>query len=107
MEAANRLQLVQEMLKKDPNDPFLRYALAIEIINSGDKKEGVKQLELLKDSQPDYLATYYQLGKLYEDLGENQKAIPVYQAGIEIAKKQNNNKTYGELSEALWLLDED
>jgi predicted Zn-dependent protease len=107
MEAANRLQLVQEMLKKDPNDAFLLYALAIEIVNSGDKKEGIRQLEKLRLSQPDYLATYYQLGKLYEELSQNEKAIPVYKEGLEIAKKQNNNKTYGEISEALWLIEEE
>lgn len=101
------MQLVQDMLKKDPKDPFLRYALAIEIANTGNKSEAIQQLENLKNSSPDYLATYYQLGKYYEETGETVKAIETYKAGLEVAKNQNNNKTYGEISEALWLLEDE
>ena len=47
------------------------------------------------------------MGKLYEDTGEIDKAILIYRRGRKIANEQNNNKTLGELNEALMLIDEE
>lgn len=55
---------------------------------------------------PDYLATYYQLGKLLEEVGKTEEAIEVYKRGRELAKKTKDVKAMGELSEALMILDE-
>jgi hypothetical protein len=45
------------------------------------------------------------LGGLLSEKGQTDKAIQVYKEGKEVAKKQNDTKTLGELSEALMLLD--
>jgi tetratricopeptide (TPR) repeat protein len=63
-------------------------------------------LEELQQKDPEYLATYYQLGKMQEENGLPEKAISTYQSGIELAKKQNDRKALGELNEALMLLEE-
>jgi tetratricopeptide (TPR) repeat protein len=51
-----------------------------------------------------YVASYYQLGKLYESLNDVEKALEVYKKGIEIAKKMENKKTLLELQEAFNML---
>lgn len=102
-----RLDLVLEMLEKDPNDNFLIYAAALEYKKEGNEKKAAVHLEKLINNFPDYLAAYYTLGKIYENTGEVEKAITTYKKGKEVAKKQKDEKTIGELTEALMLLDEE
>ena len=55
----------------------------------------------------DYLATYYQLGKLYERTEQAEKAKAIYAKGKEVAKATNDNKTLRELNEALTQLEDE
>jgi tetratricopeptide (TPR) repeat protein len=103
----DRQALIQEMLKTQPNDPFLIYAAALEYKKSGDIEKSIDLMRKLYIEQPEYLATYYQLGKLLEDTNELEEAIKIYKAGREVAKAQKDLKTLSELSEALMILDED
>lgn len=102
---SQRLLQLQEMLKTEPTDSFLNYALALEYGKENVKKaiEIIEEL-LLRDEN--YLGAYYQLGKYYEQLQQNEKAVIVYQRGIKIAQQQKNKKTEGELNEALWMLED-
>ena len=95
------------MLKKTPEDSFLNYALAMEYLAKDETENAIAQLEELVKRDENYLGTYYQLGKLYEQKEETDKAIVTYKKGIEIAKIQDNNKAHGELNEALWLLEDE
>lgn len=94
------------MLKKEPNDSFLQYALSLEYAKLNDIEKAIELLEqlIIKDSA--YLGAYYQLGKYYELVGKRELAESIYQKGVLIAKAQNNRKTLGELNEALMLLED-
>lgn len=104
---STRIEQLQEMLREEPLDPFLNYAIALEYAKIGEVQKGISIIEEILQRDEDYLGAYYQLGKLYEESGHAEKAIVVYQKGMEIAKKQKNNKTYGELNTALMLLDDE
>lgn len=95
------------MLESHPDDPFLHYAAALEHrkVKEYDKAQII--LEQLITNQPEYLGSYYQLGKLYEESGASEKAIAIYKQGEIVARKQNDIKTLGELSEALMLIEDD
>ena len=101
-----RLQQIQDMLKNEPNDSFLNYALALELAKENNIPKAIEIIEEILKRDPDYLGAYYQLGKYYELLQQSDKAIATYQKGIEIAKQQKNSKTLGELNEALLMLEE-
>jgi tetratricopeptide (TPR) repeat protein len=101
----NRLEMILEMLDSNPEDPFLRYAAALEYIKLEDKETAIGHLKYLYKEDPEYLATYYQLGKLLEEKGKPSQAIRVYKKGKTIAQKQQDSKTLGELEEALMILD--
>jgi tetratricopeptide (TPR) repeat protein len=102
-----RLELLQDMLKKEPLDPFLNYAIALEKANAGDVQEAISIIEGILQRDENYLGAYYQLGKYYESTAQKEKAISIYRRGMEIAKKQDNRKTLGELNTALMLLDDE
>ncbi len=106
MEETIRLKQIREMLEKEPNDDFLNYALAVELEASGNVKEAISQLQNLLNRNPDYLGAYYKLGKLFEEVKDETKAIGIYKSGLVVAQKQNNKKAAGELSEAIWMLED-
>lgn len=104
--SAERLDQIKQMLLADPNDEFLQYALAIELEKAGQVEKAIEQLLMMKQSNENYLPLYYKLGKLYEALQIEDKAIDIYKSGLLIAQKQKNRKTEGELNEAIWMLEE-
>lgn len=101
----NRIKLLLEYLVDDPTDTFSNYALAIEYQGLQHYDKAIEQLENLKQSTPNYLATYYTLGKLYEEVSNTNNAIINYKIGALLAKKLNDKKTLGEFNEALLVLD--
>jgi tetratricopeptide (TPR) repeat protein len=100
----SRIEQLQEFLKEDSNDSFLKYALALEYVRVEEYDTARDYfLKLIKDDE-NYVASYYQLGKLYESLNEVEKAIEIYKNGIEIAKKIKDAKTLLEIQEAYNML---
>src|SRR5205807_1060796 len=89
---AERLKKLQEWEAEKPEDVFLKFAISQEYISAGNDADAHKYLELLAADFPDYLATYYQLGKLHERLDEVEKAKNAYRKGIEVAKTANDIK---------------
>lgn len=101
----DRLKMIENMLETNPKDSFLNYAAALEHQKNGDLTGAIKIIQKIIKTDPDYLGSYYQLGKLLEEKGKITDAISVYKAGKSVAKKQSDMKTLGEISEALMLLD--
>lgn len=103
---SKRIETLLDLLKKEPNDPFLNYALAVEYGTLNKNKEAIELIKFLLVKNPNYLGAYYQLGQLFEKTGKTTNAIETYKKGRAVAQKQNNKKTYRELSEALMALDD-
>ena len=104
---SSRLEQLQAMLKDDPQDLFIRYAIAVEYAAAGDIKASILQLEELIASHPDYLGAYYKLGQLLEQNEQTARAIEVYRAGAALAERAGNKKTLREIREALWVLEDE
>jgi tetratricopeptide (TPR) repeat protein len=104
---ASRLEQLQQMLVQDPNDEFLQYAVAIEYFSVNNFKKAIDCFNAILNTNPNYLAAYYQAGKCYEELKQFDKAKDMYAKGIELAQKQNRAKTLNELKEALFLLEDE
>ena len=94
------------MLKNEPNDSFLNYALALEYAKLENVKKAIELIETLLIRDEEYLGAYYQLGKYYEQIENSEMAISTYKKGVSLAKKKKNNKALGELNEALWMLED-
>lgn len=93
------------MLKDDPKDSFLRYAMSLELNKAGRIHDAIRALEEINTDDPDYLAVYYQLGQFHERIGQPEKSLPYYEKGVEIALAQREMKILAELREAINLLD--
>lgn len=95
-----RLEKLLEFIKNEPNDEFLQYALATEYLRLGDQEKALEYFEGLVANHPNYVGTYYHLGKLYEQVGRKDDAITVYQKGIEVTRAARDNHAMSELQSA-------
>lgn len=93
----NRLEKLLEFIKNEPNDEFLKYALATEYLRLNDADEALFYYEDLVSNHPQYSGTYYHLGKLYEALNRRDDAIKTYEKGMEITKAKRDNHAFNEL----------
>ncbi len=92
-----RIKQIHEFLKSSANDSFLKHALALEYIKLGDDTTAQQIFEELLTHEPGYVGSYYHLGKLFERLEENAKAIECYQKGMLVAKEKGEQHALGEL----------
>jgi len=97
----DRLKALLDFLDEDPNDSFTRFALAREYQKRGAVEEARAYFEGLVERDPEYVGTYYHLGKLLETSGRREAAISTYKAGIEIARRQRDSHVLAELQSAL------
>jgi tetratricopeptide (TPR) repeat protein len=97
--ATDRIKLLQKFVEEDPGDPFNLYALALEYLGSDQLKARAFFDTLLQDHKA-YLPTYYHAAKLFQDLGEKERAKRTYEDGISLARNLNDGKALRELRSA-------
>ena len=96
----DRLDQLRSFYEEDPEDPFTRYALAQEHLKQDNPSRALALFEELVETDPDYVGTYYHLGKLYEQLDCPDDALDTYARGIEVAREQGAQKDLSELRDA-------
>jgi len=96
----DRLAQLRTFYEDDPEDPFTRFALAQEHLKQDNTEKALTFFEELVETDPDYVGTYYHLGKLYEQLGRTDDALDTYEQGIEVAREQKAQKDLSELQDA-------
>lgn len=85
MTGQNRKQQIEALLQEDPHDPFLRYALAMEYVSSGDDASAVEHFTKLLREHPDYVPGYMQFGQTLSRLNRLDQARQVFEQGIAAA----------------------
>lgn len=99
--AKPRLEMLEDFVRKDPRDAFSRYALAMEYVNAQRYDEAIAHFRALIAQDPDYIATYFQLGQACERTGRPEEARAAYEQGIAACRRKGDSKTLGELEFAL------
>ncbi len=97
----DRLEALLAFYEEDPNDAFTRFAIASEYLKRGNKEQALSFFKQLVQDQPEYVGTYYHLGKLLEALEMNADAIQTYQTGIRMANDLKDFHARAELQDAL------
>jgi Tfp pilus assembly protein PilF len=96
----DRIEKIKEFLKDNPTDNFLRHALALEYIKSGEELAARNLFEAILTEDPNYIGSYYHLAKLLEKLEQTQLAIDWYEKGMAAAKLAKDQHAYNELQAA-------
>ncbi|MTI32117.1 tetratricopeptide repeat protein [Xanthovirga aplysinae] len=96
---SERTKQLLGFLKKDPDDPFIKYAIAMEYQKT-DKKKALFYFESLLKEHEDYLPTYYHVAKLLIDINQKKEVEGIFKKGIELAQKQGDYLALRELQNA-------
>ena len=96
----DRIEKLKEYLNASGKDSFLQHALALEYIKIGDDLAAKDLFNDILRREPTYVGSYYHLAKVLERLGDIEKAIRIYERGLEEAKAADDTHTYNELRAA-------
>lgn len=96
---------IRAMLADDPNDPELRYMLAMEYVSQGDDVGAVRAFDELIAVAPDYPPGYHMGARTLQRLDRIADAKAMLQKGIPAALRQGNQHAAGEMQELMAMLD--
>src|SRR5690242_19634184 len=77
----DRIEQLKKFIEAQPDEPFPRYALALEKKSKGDQAGAAEDLKELLRRRPDYLAAYLMLGLLEQALGRPEDANETFRKG--------------------------
>ena len=99
--SAERIVKLRAFVDARPDDPFPKYALALEHRNAGDHAQAWQVFEGLLATHPDYTAGYLHAGHALLATGRKQEATLVWQRGVEACARQGDHHARSELEAAL------
>jgi Tfp pilus assembly protein PilF len=101
---SDRMRQLQQMLQRQPDDPFLLYGVAMEHKKGGDAAAALEYLGRVTNKDPNYCYAYYQRGLVHESQGDTEAARKAYEEGIAAANRSGDAHARGELEAALEML---
>ena len=101
----SRREQIEAMLVDEPNDPELRYMLAMDHVSAGDDAGAVRCFQELIAVAPKYPPAYHQGGRALQRLNRIAEARAMLQAGIPMAQQQGDHHAAGEMSELMQSLE--
>lgn len=98
---STRREKIEVMLADEPEDQFLRYALAMELEKAGEHERSLDYLRgLMKDATP-HVPSFLMAGQHLMKQDRIDEAREVLREGIEHARQQGDTHAAGEMSEFL------
>jgi hypothetical protein len=101
MSPQSRREKLEAMLHEDPQDVFLRYALALELDKEGKHDESLSGLRDLAANESPYVPAFFQAAQQLTRLDRLDEARALLRDGIEAARAQGDAHAAGEMSEFL------
>ena len=105
MATKTRREQIEAMLAEEPNDPELRYMLAMEHVSAGDDAGAARVFQELIQVAPEYPPAYHMLGRTLQRLNRIAESRAALTQGIPIAQRQGNHHAAGEMMELLQSLE--
>jgi tetratricopeptide (TPR) repeat protein len=89
---------IEAMLAESPDDPLLRYDLAMQYVSGGDNAGAVERFADLLRLAPDYVPGYMQYGLTLQRLDRLAEAKSIWETGIAAARKQGDAHAADEMA---------
>jgi len=100
----SRRETLEQFVAQKPADAFARYGLALECVKLGDDSAAVGHFQKLIETNPEYVAGYFQYGQLLSRMGRIDEARRALSDGIVVAQKTGDAHARDEMQAALTLL---
>jgi predicted Zn-dependent protease len=104
MPAVDRVTKLRTMLQRTPDDPFLLYALAMELKKSH-TTEALALLRRVTQLDPKQCYAYFQLGQTHESAGDLAAAKAAYREGLAAAQRYGDTHAGQEIAGALQMIE--
>ena len=98
---ADRLSMLNEILKGNPTDAFARYGLAMEHAKAGEVESALAEFAQLLSDNPDYVPGYFMAAQTLAKAGRNDEAKKHLQNGIAAAARTGNSHARSEMQAML------
>jgi predicted Zn-dependent protease len=102
---SQRLEMLEKLIAKGSQDPFVHYARAMELRTLQRGPEAMQAFHELRSRFPAYVPTYLMAGQLALELAETQTARQFLEQGVEKARAAGDGHAESELVSALASLD--
>jgi tetratricopeptide (TPR) repeat protein len=102
---STRMQQLQKMLEREPNDTFLLYGLALEHKKASEFDKALEYLARVTQLDEGYCYAYHQRGLIHEIRGDIPAARQAYQDGIAAAVKKGDAHAREEIAAALSMIE--
>jgi tetratricopeptide (TPR) repeat protein len=99
-----RLEQLQKLLEREPNDTFLLYGIALEHKKANEPDKALEYLARVTQLDPGYCYAYHQRGLIHEMRGDAAAARQAYEEGIAAATKKGDSHAREEIAAALAML---
>ena len=95
------LQQIDSLLAGEPNDLFLNFARAMELMRLGRVDDSAAQFDRVITLNSEYCPAYFQKGRAFAGAGRIAEAKAALQAGIETARRTGDDHAAGEMGDLL------
>lgn len=86
----DRAQMFRDALQYNPDDPLGNFGLGSTLLELGDFSGAIEALQKTVGLPSSQSVAYQKLGQAYEAAGDIDKAIDIYQAGIQVASSRRD-----------------
>jgi predicted Zn-dependent protease len=93
----DKLAMLSEILKNNPNDAFARYGLAMEYVSQKRIDEGLAEFDQLISLNPDYVPAYQMSAQTLAAAGRTDDAVARLHTGIATANRVGNQHALAEM----------
>ncbi len=100
----SRRAALEKMLAEDPQDVFLHYALANELVKAGEHAAAWDRFALLHRDFPDYVPAWFRHAQALGEAGETDEARTVGQQALVVAERVGDMHAAGEIRGFLEML---
>ncbi len=93
----SRREKLEQMLERQPDDPFLYYGLAMELIKEGEIEAALERFDRTLSIDAGYVAAYFHKANTLVGEGRIEDARATLHMGIEAARQKQDTHAEGEL----------
>lgn len=97
----SRLENLQKLAARTPNDPFVHYCVAMEQRGTGQHDDALATFASLRERFADYVPQYLMAAQLCQELGRTDDARRWATDGVSAAKRARDGHAQGELESLL------
>ena len=98
--ATNRLDVLRQLVERNPKDSFALYGLAMEHAQREEYDQALEQFRKLCEVNPNYSYAYFHGGRTLTKMGRIEEARQWYERGIEVTTRSGDLHAKGEIEAA-------